>query len=134
MSQPVGIDGLQSFAFGDSPEMADRLLARVIEGRKTASCAPLRDLTPLGDEPMPVAGHRYIVLDGQQRPAAVIETLDVVIRRFDEVTEDFALAEGEGDFAAWREGHKAFFARNGGWTPDLELACERFRLIEVLPR
>ena len=134
MSQPANIDGLQSFAFGDSPGMADRLLALVIDGSKTASCAPVRDLTPLGDEPMPVAGHRYVVLDGQQRPAAVIETLDVVIRRFDEVTEDFARAEGEGDFAKWREGHKAFFERNGGWSPDLQLACERFKLVGVLPR
>jgi hypothetical protein len=28
----------------------------------------------------------------------------------------------------------AYFERNGGWSEDLELVCERFKLVEVLPR
>jgi uncharacterized protein YhfF len=64
----------------------------------------------------------------------VIETVSLERRRFADVPEDFALAEGEGDFAAWRAGHVAYFERNGGWSEDLELVCERFKLVEVLPR
>ena len=30
-----------TFAFGDSPELADELLALVLAGRKTATCAAL---------------------------------------------------------------------------------------------
>ena len=50
--------------------------------------------------------------------------------------EQFAYDEGEGfrTLAHWRDGHREFFERNGGWFEDMELICERFRLVEVLPR
>jgi uncharacterized protein YhfF len=120
------------FAFGDNPALADELLALVLSGAKTATCAPVSSFGP--ENPMPEVGRRDVALDGAGRPAAVLETTEVVIRRFRDVPEDFALAEGEGDYAAWREGHVAYFARNGGFDPDMELVCERFRLVEVLPR
>jgi len=121
------------FSFGDDPALADELLALVLAGAKTATCGAVRDYGP-GKEAMPEVGRRDVVLDGAGRPAAVIETVSLERRRFADVPEDFALAEGEGDFAAWRAGHVAYFERNGGWSEDLELVCERFRLVEVLPR
>lgn len=120
-----------TFAFGDSPELADELLALVVSGRKTATCGALRDFG--GSEPVPVVGRRDVVLDGRGRRAAVIETVEAVVRRFDEVDADFARDEGEGDlsFEYWRDVHRAYFERNGGFSPDMELVCERFRLVEV---
>lgn len=120
-----------TFAFGDSPELADELLALVVSGRKTATCGALRDFG--GSEPVPVVGRRDVVLDGRGRHAAVIETVEAVVRRFDEVDADFARDEGEGDlsFEYWRDVHRAYFERNGGFSPDMELVCERFRLVEV---
>ena len=122
-----------TFSFGDSLEMADALLALVIAGTKTATCGALRDFQQ-GGEAMPVVGRCDVVLDGKDRRAAVIETLKVDTKRFDEVDEAFAFDEGEGDrtLAHWREGHQAYFGRNGGFSPDMELVCERFRLVEVL--
>lgn len=127
--------GTVTFSFGDSPEMADELLALVIAGKKTATCGALRDFGAQG-EPLPVVGRRDTVLDGRGRPAAVIETLEVSYCRFDEVDERFAEDEGEGlrTLADWRAGHRAYFERNGGWSEDMELVCERFRLVEVLDR
>ena len=125
----------QTFSFGDSPEMADELLALVLAGKKTATCGALRDF-PEGSPDRPVIGRRDLVLDGKGRRAAVIETVEVTIRRFDEVDETFAYDEGEGfrTLEDWREGHQRYFERNGGFSPDMELICERFRLIEALPR
>ncbi|BCH52935.1 ASCH domain-containing protein [Agrobacterium vitis] len=127
--------GAVAFAFGDSPSLADSLLALVIAGKKTATCGALRDFNPEG-EPLPVVGRRDIVLDGAGRAAAVIETVEVTIRRFDEVDSAFAHDEGEDDqtLEAWRVGHEVYFARNGGFTPDMELVCERFRLVDILKR
>ena len=123
----------QTFSFGDSPAMADDLLALVLAGTKAATCGALRDF-PAGSADMPVVGRRDVVLDGKGRRAAVIETLEVTIRRFDEVDETFAHDEGEGfrTLADWRKGHQEYFERNGGFSPDMELVCERFKLVEVL--
>ena len=81
-----------TFQFGDSPELADELLALVLSGAKTATCGAIRDFDD--KEPVPTAGRRDVVLDGQGRPACVIETVSVVIQRFDQVDEAFAVAEG----------------------------------------
>lgn len=118
------------FKFGDSRELCDRLLALVRSGAKTATCGALRDFE--AGEPMPEVGRRDIALDWDGKPALMIETTEVTICRFRDVPEDFALAEGEGDVEAWRLGHIDFFARNGGFDPDMELVCERFRLVELM--
>jgi uncharacterized protein YhfF len=124
-----------TFSFGDSPALADELLALVLAGSKTATCGALSSFAP-GGEAMPVVGRRDVVLDGQGRRAAVIETVEVSICRFDEVDEKFAYDEGEGDrsHAYWRKAHEAYFERNGGFSPDMIVVCERFRLIERLDR
>jgi uncharacterized protein YhfF len=123
----------QIFSFGDSPAMADELLALVIAGTKTATCGALRDF-PADSPDVPIVGRRDVVMDGSGRRAAVIETIEVSIRRFDEMDEAFAHDEGEGfrTLADWRKGHQAYFERNGGFSPDMELVCERFKLVEVL--
>jgi uncharacterized protein YhfF len=136
LTRPADIpQGMTSFSFGDSPAMADALLALVLGGQKTATCGALRDF-PEGSPARPQVGRRDVLLDGRGRMAAVIETVEVTVRRFDEVDEKFAWDEGEGfrTLADWRAGHQAYFERNGGFSPDMELICERFRLVEALPR
>ncbi len=82
---------------------------------------------------MPVAGRRDIALDWYDMPALVIETVEVAIQRYCDVTEEFALAEGENEtLAGWQEDHRRYFERNGGFDPEMELVCERFRLVEDL--
>ncbi|MCB2115006.1 MAG: ASCH domain-containing protein [Rhodobacteraceae bacterium] len=124
--------GAVTFTFGDSREMCEELLALVRAGKKRATCGALRDFQE-GGEPPPVPGRRDIALNWDGIPALVIETVDVTIKRFCDMDADFALAEGENDtLAGWREGHRAYFERNGGWSEEMELICERFRLIEDL--
>lgn len=122
----------EAFTFGDSRLLCDELLALVRAGKKTATCGALRDYIE-GDDPMPEVGRQDVALDWDGNPALVIETTEVVIHRFSDVDAAFALAEGENDSrAGWAEGHKAYFERHGGWSPSMELVCERFRVIEDL--
>ncbi|RVT83939.1 ASCH domain-containing protein [Rhodobacteraceae bacterium CCMM004] len=124
--------GAQTFTFRDSRALCDELLALVRAGRKTATCGALRDVAE-GGEAMPVPGRRDIALDWDGRPALVIETVAVAVRRFCDVDEGFALAEGEDDdLVDWQEGHRCYFTRNGGFHPEMDLICERFRLVEDL--
>jgi DNA polymerase III alpha subunit (gram-positive type) len=82
---------------------------------------------------MPVVGRRDVVLNGAGEPAAVIETLSIEVMAFDAVDPSFTDLEGEGPYAEWRNGHEAYFSRNGGFSPDMQLVCEKFRLVTVLP-
>lgn len=119
---------LESFSFGDNPAMADRLLGFVLAGSKRATCWSVAD----GQQTH--VGKQMVVLDGQGRPRAVIETVELVQRRFCDVDLQFALDEGEGDETLddWRSGHQAYFERNGGFDPEMMLWCERFALIAAI--
>ena len=122
----------QTFKFGDSASMSAELLALVRAGVKTATCGALRDY-PEGSADMPVKGRRDIALEWDDRPALVIETVEVSVCRYCDVTEDFALAEGENEtLDGWREDHRRYFERNGGFDPEMELVCERFHMVEDL--
>lgn len=126
-------DSIQ-FRFGDSRALCEELTALVLAGRKTATCMPLRDVES-GAKPMPVVGQQDVATDWDGTPVALIETLEVTTRRFDEVDEAFALAEGEDEsLEGWRADHREYFERNGGWSPDMALVCERFRLVRALRR
>ena len=120
----------ETFKFGDSRKLCDRLLALVRTGKKRATCGALRSFDA-DDEPLPVVGRRDIALDWDGNPAFVVETTAVTICRFCDVEEDFALAEGEDEtLESWQAGHQAYFERNGGWQSDMKLVCERFTLVE----
>jgi uncharacterized protein YhfF len=119
---------LPRFSFGDSPALADELSTLVLAGRKTATCT-----TP-GDPNLSRPGDRWIVLDGRGRPTCVIETVEITMRRYDEVDAAFAYDEGEDDRSldAWRGAHRNYFTRQGRFGETMMLVCERFRLVEVL--
>ena len=120
---------LESFAFGDGADLADTLLGLVLSGRKVATCWSVRD----GQQTF--VGKRMVVRDGAGRPRAVIETVALEQRPFEAVDAAFAALEGEGDLtlANWREGHRRYFERDGGFDPLMMLWCERFTLIAEIP-
>lgn len=123
--------GAKTFRFGDNATLCAELLALVRSGRKRATCGALHDYE--GGEAMPRVGRCDIALTWEGSPALVIETVELVQCRFDEVTEDMALAEGEDDsLEDWQAGHRAYFERNGGFSPDMMLVWERFALVEDL--
>jgi len=113
---------------GIGADLVDMLLGLVLAGEKTACCGPPH-LYPNG---APKAGDRCVLVDSTDRPRCVIEDEEVIVQRFDEVSEAFALLEGEGDYAEWRAAHERFFAEHGGLSPDMLVICERFKVLEVI--
>jgi len=85
---------LPRYAYGDSPAMADEILALVLSGKMTASCMALRNVGIRA--PMPEVGAHAVVLNGAGRPAALIETSDVRVGPISSVSLEFVIAEGEG--------------------------------------
>lgn len=124
-----------AWAFGNSKEMADELVALVLAGTKTAT-ASLYMLFELENEVLPYAGLHNIILDGAGNAVAIIETTDIEVVPFDEVTAKFAYLEGEGDrsLAYWRDVHKTFFEQeldeiNEDFNDEMLVVCEKFKLI-----
>ena len=85
-----------TFTFGDSKELCDQLLCLIRLGTKTATCGTLRDFESQ-DEAMPAVGRQDIALNSDGTPALILETVEVTQQRINDVTESFALAEGEND-------------------------------------
>jgi uncharacterized protein YhfF len=78
---------------------------------------------------------KLTVIAERQRPAARgIETVELTLRRFDEVDMSFAHDEGEDDrsLASWRKGHRRYFTRLGQFSEDMMLCCDQFRIVERL--
>lgn len=119
-----------AFQFG---EKADWLASLVVEGKKTATCSSY-PLYELDNEPLPTADDYYIVLDGKDEPVAIIQIASVEIHPLNEVSEDFALAEGEGDYNDWWNAHENFFTNllkeyDLAFSPEMLVVCERFRKV-----
>lgn len=127
--------GFIAEGWGDGPEMADELGALIAQGTKTATCSSVWEWEAEGQTP-PGLGTLTVVLDGKGGPLCIVETVEVTVRRYDEVDADFARAEGEGDLslAYWRDAHKRFFTRTLArigreFSEEMPLVCERFRII-----
>jgi uncharacterized protein YhfF/RimJ/RimL family protein N-acetyltransferase len=124
-----------SFAFAGGGELADELLLLVLSRAKQATASLPIEYTATG-EPLPKAGDLSIILDSQNRPAAIIERTSVEVVPFQDVGEEFAACEGEGDGSLhyWREAHTWYFntvcERLGGkFEPKTEILCQKFKLV-----
>lgn len=59
---------------------------------------------------------------------------EVKLIRFNEVDEEFARDEGEGDLTLqyWQEAHKAYTERHTTFSEDMLFVCERFKVLEKI--
>ena len=128
-------EAFQTWCFGNSQEMSEELANLVIAGKKiaTASLAVVNELQP---ETAPIDGGYSVVTDLSGRPRCVIRTEEIRHLPFDEVDEQFAFDEGEGDrtLAYWRRVHHDYFSREANklgvdFNPRSTVCCERFRLL-----
>lgn len=119
-----------AFQFGVE---ADWLADLVLEGKKTATTSGFV-FYELEKEPIPEANEYYIILNGRDEPVAVIQIDSVEVLPMNEVTEEFALSEGEGDYEFWWNAHEKFFSDllkeyNKEFSSEMLVVCERFRKV-----
>lgn len=131
---------VEIFYFGDSPELAAKLAHMVVKGRKRGTTGWVAALE-LEGVALPRSGLVSIVTDGFGYPVCAIESERVERVRFRDIDATHASVEGEGDGSLedWREGHLAYFEREGQrlgltFTEDEEVCFEHFRVLAVLGR
>ena len=128
MSELSTYNGLKTFKFGDSPELADRLAALVVAGVKTGTCSAAVH------GPDAEIGERQVCLNSADTAVCEIETVDMQTLPFEAVTPEMAALEGEGDlsYRFWRDAHRAYYQREGTWHPDMQVIFETFRVTRIL--
>jgi len=125
----------EAFHFDDNERDANDLANLVLSGVKRATAGLLWSYDA-ENKPPPEPGVLSVVTDWYSKPLCVMETTDVTIVPFAEVTEQFAATEGEGDktLAYWRKMHWLYFGRECkriGKEPSqsMPIVCEEFRVI-----
>ena len=116
---------------------ADQLAALVLRNIKTAT-ASAYPLYELENEQLPEPGQYSVILDGDSNAVCIICTSEVSVVPFNEVSEEHAYKEGEGDRSLqyWRTVHRTVFAqwmRDYGlqFREDMLVVCEEF--VRVFP-
>jgi uncharacterized protein YhfF len=100
-------DAIDAWQFGAQPDLLAQL---VLDGTKTAT-ASAYDLYAVDNDPLPEVGSYDVVLDSKDQAVCIIQIKKVSVVIFDEVSEEHAFKEGEGDktLAYWRQVHEDFF-------------------------
>jgi len=123
---------VSAWMFGDAPDELARL---VVDGVKTATCSGYV-FYELENNPLPTTDEYSIILNNEEQPVAIIKTVEVSLVPINKVTEEFAIAEGDGSYENWKSIHRRFFTselkKHGlAFSEDMLLVCERFTLIDV---
>jgi uncharacterized protein YhfF len=125
----------EAFHFDDNEPSANELANLVLSATKRAS-AGLAWSFETAAMPLPRAGDLSVVTNWAGEPLCVIETRQVDIVPFEEVTVDFAATEGEGDgsLAYWKQAHWSYFGREckrigRELSARMPVVCERFEVV-----
>ena len=145
MPLPPDLEGLPAWGFAFPGPLRDKLTRLALDGTKTTT-AGLYVEVELGDDALPVIGAREVLLDSEERPVALIETVDCRVVRLADVDDRHAIDEGEGyaDAHEFRVAHERFWngyideLRDRLGDPEFELdddtlvVLQRFRIVERL--
>lgn len=114
--------------------VGDELVTLVLTGRKTAFFTSWATYS-IDQEPLPVSGELYVVLDRANQPRCVIETQSVEVVPFNEVTWEMAKLEGEDeDLGQWKQKKQEYLEDEGtilgfDFTPDIKLVFQTFKVV-----
>jgi len=127
--KPVNVG---AYCFGDTP---DELAAMVVKGEKTATCNALR-LYELNNRVLPKVDDYNIILNKVLEPVVLIQLEKVEFVPYDEIDENFAIAEGDGSYENWDNIHTRFFTDalsqfNETFNRKIILVCQHFKVLSI---
>jgi uncharacterized protein YhfF len=98
--------------FSDNEKEATELAGLVYQGIKRATASALWSFEKTGTQ-VPVVGGYFLVVDGRGEAVCIVKTTKVSTIPFNEISEENAFREGEGDrtLEYWRRVHIEFYKR-----------------------
>ncbi len=121
--------------FCDNEQDANECAGLVVRGIKKAT-SPSLWWYQAHNEPLPVAGELNIVTNWQGEAMCIIETTQVSLVPFNEISADYAALEGEGDksLAYWQQVHWDYYHRELADTPftpheEMPIVCHQFNVV-----
>ena len=126
---------VSTWQFGGESDYLARL---VVDGVKTATCSG-HIFYELNNESLPTTEDYGVVLDSQGHPKAIVKTVEVTLTPMNAVTEEFAIAEGDGTYQNWWDIHENYFKEQLNavgleFSEDILLVCEHFQVIHIKDR
>ena len=125
--------------FCDNQQDADECVLLVLAGRKRATAPSLWSFES-HDEPLPRAGDLHVVTDWAGEARCIIRITAVEVVPLDEIGEEHAQAEGEGDgsLSWWLDAHRAYYRRElegsgQQFQPDMPVVFEWFECVYPAP-
>ncbi len=125
----------QVWYFGSDSKMAKELVRLVLQGKKTATASLFWEYENKPEDEPIVDGYS-VVTNFEGNPMCVLRTTELRVLQFNEVDEQFAFDEGEGDQSLdyWREVHWDYFSRrcveiHKEPSNTMLINCERFKLL-----
>ena len=136
---------LKTWGFAFPGPLRDELTALALAGTKTTTASLLVDFEAEGAA-LPTPGTRELLIDSNEQPVAVVETVDCRVVRLADVDDRHAIDEGEGytNAAEFRVSHERFWNSyiddlraalgDPGFTveDDTMVVLERFKIVERL--
>jgi len=126
---------LNHWYFSDNEKDANELAQLVLAGEKRATSPSLWWFEANG-ESIPAEGDLEVVTNWDGEAQCIVETTKVEIVPFNEISEEYAQTEGEGDKSLdyWRHVHWAYYQRELRDTDfdrveDMPIVCMRFRVV-----
>lgn len=124
-----------SWYFCDNERSANELADLVKSGEKRATASLLYWYEVEG-ELLPKVGDLNIITNWDGIAQCIIETKKITIIPFEDVSEEFARTEGEGDKSLeyWRRVHIEFFTKElesigKKFSKDMRVVCEEFEVV-----
>ena len=145
MDLRIDLESLPRWGFASPGALRDELTALALAGTKTTTAGLFADIEVEG-EAVTEPGDLEILLESDERPVAVIETIQNRVVRLADVDDRHAIDEGEGyrNAAEFRVAHERFWNRDldglrerlGDPTfaidDDTYVVLQRFRVVERL--
>ena len=134
MGFPV-VKGMRAIGFGSIGENREKLNALVLDANKRATAGHFKYDYEAQGEPLEHVGEKLAMLDSHGNHVATLLVTRAELVRFADVSDEFAIAEGEGDLTGdeYRAGYKPMWLEMGyEVTDDTLVATVYFDLLEDL--